>query len=203
MTTATRPLPPPPPPGPPRLAGRATGWWGMIWGIAALSSMHSTIIFAYFYLGALAESWPPPGFPQPDLLLPTIATAVVLLSVAPAAWSHTAVRVDSTKRLQQGGIATLALGTVFVALAALDLTGLGFLPDEHAYASAYYVISGFHLLQALAGLIMILVVQFQVWGTRLGPRLQMMAVNASVFWYYVAGGWLPVYATLHLSPYLW
>jgi cytochrome c oxidase subunit III len=193
----------PPPPGPPRLAGRATGWWGMIWGLTAVASVHSTFIFAYFYLGALAERWPPPQFPQPALLLPTMATAVVLLSILPAAWAHTSVRIDDTRRLQQGGAGMLVLGTVFILLAAGDLAGAGFLPQDHAYASAYFVVSGFHLVTAVAGLLMIAVVQLQVWGRELDPRLQSMTVNTSLFWYYVAGGWLPVYATLHLSPYVW
>lgn len=191
------------PVGPPRIAGRATGWWGMFWGLAALMSMHSTALFGYFYLGALNEQWPPPGIDPPGLLLPTVATVLALLSVVPAIWAHTSVRVEQGLRLQWGAVGVLVLGGAFIAVAGFDLATVPFRWDTHAYGSAYYLISGFHLLNGLAGLGIFVGAATQVWGVSLSPRLQMAAVNAALFWYWVAGGWLPVYATLHLSPYLW
>lgn len=189
--------------GVPRLAGRSTAWWGMLWGLAALASLLSTLLFSFFYLAALAPEWPPAGIPLPGLLLPSLATAILVLSVGPAALLHTSVRADDVRRLLAGVAATVVLGTVAVALIAIDLARADFTPQTHAFGSAYFGVTWFQVLTAVAGLALLAGIPFHTWNGGLHPRLQTMAVVTAVFWYYVAGGWLAVYATLHLAPRLW
>lgn len=194
MSTSTEPVP--------RLAGRSTGWWGMVIGLAALSSMHTTFVFAYFYLGGRAAQWPPADVAPPGLLAPSIATALLVASMAGAVWAHTGVRTGGAARLLPGALATVLLGGAFVAVAGLDLAATG-LDHRTAYGSIFLALSLFHLVNALVGVAMFAVVPFHVWARRLDPRLQVMAVSSALFWYYVVGGWLVVYAALYLSPYLW
>jgi cytochrome c oxidase subunit 3 len=64
------------------------------------------------------------------------------------------------------------------------------------------ITTGFHVAHVLAALIKAAVVVVIAGRGFLGAdRFAAVQANA-LYWYFVAGVWLPLYATLYLSPYV-
>lgn len=187
----------------PRIAGRVASWWGTLGALTIFSSMHSTLVFASFYYRQRATEWPPEGVTLPDPVLPVAATVLALAGILPAAWAHTAVRSGSAARLQAGALLTAALGVTVAGLAGWDVLHAGFDHQVHAFASVYWVMTGFQLLITVVGIATLLFAPLQVWIAPLSARNRNMTVTAAVLWYYIAGAWAVHYAALHLVPRLW
>lgn len=187
----------------PRVAARSTVWWGAVGAITVLSSMHATLVFASLYYRQGATAWPPEGVVLPDPATATAATLVAVLSIVPAAWAHTQVRAPAVGRLQTGALLTAAAGATVATLSGMDLAALEFRWDGNAFGSVYWVLTGFHLLVTLVGVVMFLLAPLRVWMHPMSERNRAIVVATAVFWYYVAGGWVATYAALTVVPRLW
>src|SRR3982751_2080924 len=58
-------------------------WWGVLAMIAIESTMFGSLAASYFYVHLSFKEWPPHGTPNPDLGIPTLMLALLLLSVVP------------------------------------------------------------------------------------------------------------------------
>lgn len=177
-----------------RVAARATSWWGMTLGVAALASMLSTIIFAALFLRGVSGAWP--QAPARSLVMPGLVLALTLASAVTVGWAHRSVRTRSRARLQTGSAVGSVLGVGILAAAASDLATVGFRWDAHAYGSVYWLGVGFQGMATLAGVVMMLAAAVQVWRDDLGSRGRAAAANTALFWYFVVGGWWCIYVTL-------
>jgi len=104
---------------------------------------------------------------------------------------------------------------VAVSLAIAFLMGLAFLGNtvydylnqefglrENAYASLFWVILGLHAIHVLVGLLMSATVQVKVWTGRVTPEHHVTPEVFALYWHFVDGVWVFVFATLFLSPHL-
>lgn len=187
----------------PRVAGRTTVWWGAVATIAVLSSMHATLVFASLYFRQGAPRWPPADIALPEPWAQTAVAVLGLASIAPAAWAHTQVRARTVGRLHAGALLTAGIGAVMVTLAATDLAGAGFRWSDHAFASTYWTLTGFHTLVTVVGMALLLLAPLQVWMAPLSARNRSIVVAAAVFWYYVAATWTVNVAVLQVLPRVW
>ncbi|WP_346619895.1 cytochrome c oxidase subunit 3 [Blastococcus montanus] len=193
--TAPRPAP---------YIARGTGWWGMLMTLFVLISMLAALLFAYFYLLAGFDSWPPPSSEEPALGLTSIASGLLVLSVVPVAAAHLAARAGTAGgRLPAALAATLLLGGAFLLLQFADYGANDIDPARDVYGSLWLALAGFHHINAALALVGIGVVVLRVRTGRLTPREQEMTVTAAHYWYFVVGSWLVIAATLYLTPRLW
>jgi heme/copper-type cytochrome/quinol oxidase subunit 3 len=177
-------------------------WWAMVLIVTVFSVFLGCLVFSYFFLRTNTETWPPAGLPPPDLLLPGIATVVLLLSAAPILFAERSIRAGSQGRLVLGLAGGFGLGVLFLGLLIVDFARVPFTPGTNAYASAFFTLAGCHACLAAGGLVMFAVVQLQAW---LGyfTRLRFLAVQTTaMFWYFVVVSWLVVLAVAYVSPYL-
>ncbi len=180
----------------------APPWWAMALTLVVLAVYLSCLVFSYFYLRTNALQWPPAGFPTPSLLLPSIATVVLLASAAPMVFALRGIQRGSRTRLLVGLAGGYGLGILFVGLLIADFARVPFTWTMNAYASAFFLVAGFQLCIVLGGLIMATVVQLQAW---LGyfTRLRYLAVQmVTMYWCFTVVCWLVVFAVAYLSPYL-
>lgn len=193
--TAPRPAP---------YIARGTGWWGMLMVQLVLISMLAALLFAYFYLLAGFDSWPPPPTQDPALGRTAIASALLVLSVVPVATAHLAARAGGAGgRLPAGLAATLLLGGAFLFVQFGDYEANDIDPARDVYGSLWLALAGFHHINAVLALVGVGVVLLRVRTGRLTPREQEMTVTAAQYWYFVVGSWLLIGATLYLTPRFW
>ena len=180
----------------------APAWWAMALIVTVFSVFLGCLVFSYFYLRTNTLQWPPAGLPHPDLLLPGIATVVLLASAAQMLLAERGIRAGSQGRLVLGLAGAYGLGALFLGLQMVDFARVPFTPGTNAYGSAFFTLAGTHAALAAAGLVMGIVVQLQAW---LGyfNRLRFLAVQTTaMFWYFVLVSWLVVLAVAYVSPYL-
>lgn len=181
--------------------GPTLAWWGGLMVVIAYGMVMATVLFAYAYLSARTGGWPPAGVERPDLLLPSVATVVLLAGIAPAIALHRAGKTGRGGLLQAAGAALAGLGAAHLVLQGLTYTDLPMQPTEGAYGSVFILALILHHLGVLAGAVAGVLLALQVWD-RPGERTRGGATGVALWWYALLGYWVLVYATLYLSPLL-
>jgi heme/copper-type cytochrome/quinol oxidase subunit 3 len=179
--------------------GPTLAWWGTVMGVISYGMVLVTVLFAYAFLAALAGGWPPAGVERPDLLVPSLATVVLVLSILPAVALQRAAKTERPGFLQSAGTALAAFGAVHLLLQASTYTDLPMAPTEGAYGSVFLVTLVLHHLGLAAGMVAGLMLAVQVWD-RPGERIRGGAISLALWWYGMVGFWLLVYGTLYVSP---
>jgi heme/copper-type cytochrome/quinol oxidase subunit 3 len=171
---------------PERSIARPAAWWGMLILIASESTLFGCFIGTYYYLRFRAEIWPPPGIPEPKLVVPLIMLAVLVSTTIP-------MRLAANAALA----GRLAATRLFLALALFVQSGY-FAYEVHdfsdqlhrfdithgAYSSIYYTLLGADHAHVALGIL------FNLWLlgklARGFTRYRIHAVQAiALYWYAV------------------
>jgi cytochrome c oxidase subunit III len=100
---------------------------------------------------------------------------------------------------------TFALGAIFVSgqvweYAQLVTEGMPIQAD--AYASAFYLTTGFHALHVTGGLIAFLLVIGRAYAVKnFGAKEETTAIVVSYYWHFVDVVWIALFAVIYLLPY--
>lgn len=139
-----------------RRSGMPIGWWGMAMLVAAETALIGLMIGSYWYLRFKNLHWPPPGIPEPKALVPLVLAGVLVLTSVAMQRAHVAVG-----RGRAGGAARLValalvvqVGYLVVALLRYADDLHHFRPQEHAYASIYYILLGADHAHVLVGVLL-------------------------------------------------
>jgi cytochrome c oxidase subunit III len=180
------------------------GWWAMALVCLTEAALFACFLVAYFYLGAENPAWPPAGIENPKLQIPLIMTALLL--------SSSLVLIVAEKQREHGHRAVYRAGTVLTLL-----LGLGFLtlqvteyreklrsmgPSEHAYASLFYTITGFHGAHVAFGLLLLAYTLLRDGFGRIDPERPIVVKVSSLYWHFVDAVWLVILMSLYISPRL-
>lgn len=165
------------------------GWWGMALFLCAEVTLFGTLIATYFYLDFNSRHWPPPGIERPSVILPFIATGVLLGTTVPM-WL--AVRASRVARrgsvLWWIGLAAVIQGCYLaLQIVLMEHDSRHFSPRGSAYGSIYYTLLGLHHAHVLLGLLIDLAVLWYV-ALRGLTNYWLISVRAvALYWYVVAG----------------
>lgn len=179
---------------------RTVDWWGVVFTIVVLSAFFSAIMFAWFFLRFGAEHWPPVGTDQPDIVLPSIAAGLLLLSCLPLVVLQLRLRDGGRSRINLLLAISSLLGLAFLGVQVASFLELDFGAGDHAYGSAFYTVTVFVMLLVFAGLYVGAIVQARAWkGHFNGPR-HVALTNLATYWYSVMVMWAIVYVSIYLLP---
>jgi cytochrome c oxidase subunit I+III len=177
-------------------------YYGILLFIVIEATEFVALIASYFYIRSYTADWPPGDTPMPDLLIPTIATALLLISVIPTYLGDQAIKKGNQRRLIINLIITIILELVFIALMLVNLQAVNYNWDQNAYASLYWVLIGTHLAFAA---VMVLenayVLVLALRGFYNSERHWGVEIDGMSS-YFVAAAWIAVYLTVFISPYL-
>ena len=141
---------------PPQPVAHPNGWWGMAIFVASEATLFGALLGTYYYLRFKAVHWPPPGVPEPKVLVPLILTAVLVSSSVPMQLALRAARAGRAAGAQTALLAALALqGAYFGVQVHLFLSDLAkFSPSDSAYGSIYFTLVGAHHAHVAFGLLL-------------------------------------------------
>ncbi|MGH2831213.1 MAG: cytochrome c oxidase subunit 3 [Solirubrobacteraceae bacterium] len=132
-----------------------SGIWGMALFLCAETMLFAGLISSYFYLDFRARTWPPPGVAHPEVLDPSILTAVLVATSVPMALAAAKAKAGELR----GTISMIALAA-FVQCGYLAYQLHQFIAELHtlhpqssAYASAYVALLGLHHAHVLLGIL--------------------------------------------------
>ncbi|HJR45458.1 MAG TPA: cytochrome c oxidase subunit 3 [Actinomycetota bacterium] len=170
---------------------------GMILFISSEVMFFAGLFAAYFTIRARAAAWPPAGVEALEVVLPAIATAVLVGS------SFTAHRAVSAAERSDGGASmwlgiTIAMGAVFLGAQGYEYSQLGFSVADHSYGTLFYAMTGFHALHVAGGLAALALVWVKnargdLRGGHAGP-----AIAVGYYWHFVDVVWVALFSTLYL-----
>lgn len=184
------------------VSSQAPLFWGMIGVITIEGMILSCLVATYFFMRMGQPEWPPDGIKEPDLLLPTIGTVILLASSIPVHWGDKAIVHGNQERLWKGMVLGTVLAIVFLSIKAVEYSGLEYRWDSHAYGSIVWGISSFHALHVIALVLKTSVVSTLSWRGYFNRERRMGVVVNGIYWHFVVVAWIPLYLVLYWAPRL-
>jgi heme/copper-type cytochrome/quinol oxidase subunit 3 len=135
---------------------KPNGWWGIALFVATEATLFGTLIGSYFYLRFNTLQWPPPGVPEPKVVVPLVLTGVLLATSLPLQAAVSAAR--GAHRLRAWWLVAFALFVqtgyfaMQVHLFADDLAKIR--PQASSYASIYVTLVGADHAHVFVGLLL-------------------------------------------------
>jgi len=171
-------------------------WWGVVGLIAIESSVFALAAVTYSYLRGGAVEWPPPGAEMPYLV--GIANLILLIaSVFPMQLANRAALRGSLRPMRKWLFVATAIGLVCLAVRGLEMSGMTFLYNQHAYGSIVWTIFGLHTLHLLTSCgenVVFLVLLYR------GPVEEKHRLDLrlnGLYWFFVVASWVPLFAILY------
>jgi cytochrome c oxidase subunit III len=148
---------------------------------------------------AIMPVWPPEGMPEFELLIPIINTAILVASSFVMHEGQKALKQDNVQGLQKFFGITAAMGAVFLAGQVYEYSHAEFSLTTNLLASCFYVLTGFHGLHVLTGVLLILCV---LWRSREAGHYSSSShfgvEAAEIYWHFVDVIWLVLFVLVYL-----
>lgn len=152
-------------------------------------------IYANYLMRSVQATWPPEGATRPDVTIPLIVSALLLLSGIPASRALSAIRRDDVPGLRRYVWITVAIGVMFVLGILFTMLRL---PWSGPYSSIVNTMNGFHIAHALIGLLLF---GYVLWRAGQGAynAINHWGVEATVvFWHFVDLMWVFFFVVIYL-----
>jgi len=189
--------------------GRAPIWWGNLLLLAIESTMFGIVIACYFYFHQNFSYWPPPrNVPPttydtaPDLLAPTSNVILLLLSCVPMYLLDRAARAGKIKAVRIAIVVSIIFGAAAVALRCFEFRDIHFKWDANAYGSIVWAVLSLHFAHLITGTLETAVLGAYVFAKGLDAKHRVDLTVTAVYWYWIVGVWIPLYAILYWGPRL-
>jgi cytochrome c oxidase subunit III len=185
---------------------RSPIWWGNLLLLFIETTMFGLLVATYFYLRMNFAQWPPVRSAtalyrtDPDLAFATANLIVLLVSVAPMAIVDLACLRHNVRAVQIGMTLMVVLGLITIALRFYEFSGLKFRWDENAYASIVWTVLGTHLLHLITGTSENFIMMLWAWFHGLDTKHERDVRVGAVYWYWIVGIWIPLYAIIYFGP---
>jgi cytochrome c oxidase subunit III len=181
---------------------RATLWWGFIGLVVIEAAVFASFIATYLYLKAGSVSWPPAPHSPPELLLPTLNTAILIASSFVVHWGDKGIRVGDDRKLKIAMLGAVVMGTAFLVLKYVEYHDSEYWWDSHAYGSIIWTMIGFHSAHVAAVVLKAVVVDVLAFRGYFNKHRRLGAEVNGVYWHFVVVIWIPLYLTIYIVPRL-
>jgi cytochrome c oxidase subunit III len=169
---------------------------GVVVWLASELMFFAGLFAAYFTLRSVNDVWPPS-----DVELATArtaaATAVLVLSSGTMHLAVEAARHDDRRRSIRWLGVTALLGLIFLSNQGWEYAELSFQIDDHAYGSIFYLMTGFHGLHVIGGLVFMGAVAAAIAGRSRAP-VQSTVEVCGYYWHFVDVVWVAMFTTIYV-----
>jgi cytochrome c oxidase subunit III len=177
-------------------------WWGIVSLVVIEAVVFTGAMASYFHLKVVNDLWPPPIIDKPELLLPTVNTLILLFSVLPIWLGVRHMRKGSPKTALIGVPIAMLMLVVFLGLKIYEYAGNPWGASTHAYGSMVMLMTGLHMAHVGAVFLKSGVIFQYLRAGRIEPDRRVPLEANAVYYYFVAGIWIPLFATIYLAPHL-
>jgi Heme/copper-type cytochrome/quinol oxidase, subunit 3 len=178
--------------------GSSSSVLGMTLFVASEAMFFAAFFGAYFTIYAAALVWPPLGIPIPDLLIPSIATGLLVTSGLTMQMGVAAARKGRIRRLNVSLGITILLGAAFLILQAIDYSGMGFGIHDGSYASLFYIMTGLHMAHVIGGVLFLILVFVQSRTGQLSIERHEPVEAAAIYWHFVDIVWVGLFVIFYI-----
>ena len=133
-----------------------------------------------------------------------ISTAIILLSSVSMVWAVASARKDDLKNTKVALVVTTVLGVAFLVAQLLawgkmvDMNYFFAGSGSNSSSSFIYVITGFHGLHIVSGLVFLLIMLNAAYRFKVHSRSMLKMEMCSTYWHFLGGLWLSLFVFLLL-----
>lgn len=157
------------------------------------------LFLAWFFTRSYSDAWPPVGVVRPPIGPALLNTVIALASTVAIFVADRAIARDDRRTFVIGTAVAAALGVVFMAVQAVEFVDLSALAQGSAYGSTFTFLLLFHALRVFIGVALMAVVLIRAALGQFSRRRRLMVQGTALYWYFITGVWLAVFAVLYLS----
>jgi len=179
---------------------KAPSYWGVISLIATEAALFGSLIFGYFYLASASPHWPPLGLHPPDIYHGAMGTALLFSSSIPMYWADVSIRRGKTLQLMMGLTLTMVEAALFLGIELVDYAASDFGPQENAYASLFFTITGIHALHVFVGILLMSGLMLRAWLNHFNARRHLAVQNVALYWHFVGAVWAVIFSSFWIFP---
>lgn len=166
------------------------------------------MLFVGFFIGffeislfpsdSIGNVWPPKGIKTLNPFeLPYLNTLILLLSANCVTWAHHSLLEGNYKDARQGTSLTILLGLIFLCVQAVEYYHVPFHLKDGIYPSNFFILTGFHGVHVLVGIIFLTVAWFRLKRGDLTPKVHLGFEVAAWYWHFVDVVWLFLFVFLY------
>jgi cytochrome c oxidase subunit III len=187
---------------------RSPVWWGNLWLLVIETTMFALLVASYFYVRLNFSHWPPPRVdrfpilynPLPDLPMATANVIILLLLCVPALIADRACFTLNRRLVNLMLPILILLGLVSIALRFLEFPGLHFRWDDNAYGSVVWTVLVTHLAHLIVATLETVLMVSWTFRYPLSLKHARDVRLTAIYWYWIAGMWLLLYAMVYWGP---
>jgi cytochrome c oxidase subunit III len=175
------------------------GMLGMGIFIGSEVMLFASLFTAYFMIRFnIAENvWPVKDFEIPKLI--TGINTFVLVSSSFTVWyAEHSLKHGDRKGLVRGLIVTILLGITFLFIQINEYIHIGFTPQDEAFGSIFYTLTGFHGAHVFVGLTLLTFCLVRSIKGDFTPTWSTPLQASSVYWHFVDVVWILLYVLVYL-----
>lgn len=177
-------------------------WWGILGAVSIEFSVVAALLTSYFYLAAQAPAWPPEGVGPPPLFWATVVLVLLPLSSFTMWWAGKGSDAGRRRQLALGVTASVVLASLALVARGVQMAQFGIGWNDHAYGSILWTVVGFHFTHVVSAIVGTAAVAVLAWRGYFTPERQLGVVVDTLYWYFVAGVYVPIYLVLYIAPRL-
>jgi cytochrome c oxidase subunit 3 len=203
MAVATMPRP-----DTPQYPAIKPGMMGMYIFLASEVMFFGSLFATYFYLFGSHIQWPPPPPSTTNEFyvnwypIPLINTIVLFSSAFTCHFAADGMAHNNRRRFFMLWTATIILGFAFELgqlYEFISAFGRGMTLDVNSFASAFFIMTGFHGLHVLGGLILLLLILGRAARGQFSAQHHVGVAAVTLYWHFVDVVWFFLFTILYLG----
>ncbi len=155
-------------------------------------------IFSYLYLRDVAPVWPPPGIERPYLYLAAVNSMVLFGSGATMHYAMEGIRRDRRRQFVAFILATIVLGSLFLAGQAYEYTHLHDTWAGSTFGASFFTLTGLHGFHVLIGVIYLITVFIQTLRGTYTQQRHFGLTAATLYWHFVDVIWVALFFLFYI-----
>ena len=192
-------------PPPSRGSQISMGMLAMMFFIGSEIMLFGSFFAMYFFVRFnVADQWPLLNEAGEQFELPKIITgvntAILVASSFTLHWGeHRLKHYNDRRGLERGLLVTMLLGATFLLIQINEYIHLDFTPQDTAFGSAFYALTGLHGLHVFVGLTLLALCYIRVTKARdFTSRWATPLQGSSLYWHFVDVVWVLLYILVYL-----
>ncbi|HUY73693.1 MAG TPA: heme-copper oxidase subunit III [Candidatus Dormibacteraeota bacterium] len=183
------------------------GMTGMYIFLASEVMFFGSLFAVYFYLYGSHIVWPPPPPTTSEFYVnwypvPVINTIVLFSSAFTCHFGADALARDNRRRFYILWTATILLGLAFEfgqLYEFISAFGRGMSLTANSFASAFFIMTGFHGAHVLGGLVLLSLILYRAAKGQFSSRHHVGVAAVTLYWHFVDVVWFFLFTILYVG----
>ena len=174
---------------------------GVVVALASEIMLFGAFFTAFFYVRYTNYPvYPPEPFEMP-VDSTAINTVILIASSFTMHWAIVSIKRGNRRGLTLGLVFTLIMGLAFLVLQVREYKLLeheNFTPENGAFASVFFGLTGLHGMHVLVGAILLAIALVRTLRGHYSPKHHMGVELSGIYWHFVDVVWVVLYTLVYL-----